>query len=434
MCFFVRRDFFLRPGWVGLFFAVCFQAAISEIGAAPNERWWKGNLHTHTLWSDGDDYPEMVADWYKTHGYHFLAISDHNIVLEGVKWISITNNKGAQAAFDRYLKRFGEKWVKTREREGTNEVRLRTLKEFAPRFNERNRFLLIPGEEITDRYQTRPVHLNATNLRKLIHPQGGDSVLEVMRNNVDAVLAQRRETGQPMIPHLNHPNFGWAITAEDLMQVQGERFFEVYNGHPAVHNFGDTNRPGTERIWDIVLTMRLAQLGFPPMYGVAVDDAHNYHASSVRLSNPGRGWIWVKARRLSAKDIIAAMEAGNFYASSGVRLKEVLRQKHRLSIEVEPEAGVEYVTQFIGTCRGFDSSSRPGIRFEGSPLPVTRRYSEEVGAVLAEVKGTSASYQLEGDELYVRAKVVSTKAKPNPFIEGEVEAAWTQPLLPAAAK
>ena len=28
-------------------------------------KWHKGNLHTHSLWSDGDDYPEMIADWYK---------------------------------------------------------------------------------------------------------------------------------------------------------------------------------------------------------------------------------------------------------------------------------------------------------------------------------------------------------------------------------
>src|SRR5207248_5112732 len=27
-------------------------------------RWFKGNVHTHTLWSDGDDYPEMVALWF----------------------------------------------------------------------------------------------------------------------------------------------------------------------------------------------------------------------------------------------------------------------------------------------------------------------------------------------------------------------------------
>ena len=48
-------------------------------------RWWKGNLHTHSLWSDGDDYPEMIVDWYKQHGYRFLALSDHNILLQGDK-------------------------------------------------------------------------------------------------------------------------------------------------------------------------------------------------------------------------------------------------------------------------------------------------------------------------------------------------------------
>src|SRR5689334_5201721 len=39
-------------------------------------RWWKGNLHTHSLWSDGDDFPEMIADWYRRHKYHFLSMTD----------------------------------------------------------------------------------------------------------------------------------------------------------------------------------------------------------------------------------------------------------------------------------------------------------------------------------------------------------------------
>ena len=56
----------------------------ASAGAA---RWWKGNLHTHSLWSDGDDFPEMIADWYKRHGYHFLALTDHNLLSEGEKWV-----------------------------------------------------------------------------------------------------------------------------------------------------------------------------------------------------------------------------------------------------------------------------------------------------------------------------------------------------------
>src|SRR3569623_2147357 len=49
--------------------------------------WYKGNLHTHSLWSDGDDYPEHIVRWYQGHGYHFLAISDHGNVQSGEKWV-----------------------------------------------------------------------------------------------------------------------------------------------------------------------------------------------------------------------------------------------------------------------------------------------------------------------------------------------------------
>ena len=38
-------------------------------------RWYKGNLHTHTLKSDGDASPEKVARWYGRHGYDFLTLS-----------------------------------------------------------------------------------------------------------------------------------------------------------------------------------------------------------------------------------------------------------------------------------------------------------------------------------------------------------------------
>jgi len=42
--------------------------------------WYKGNLHTHTYWSDGDEFPEVVLNWYKTNNYQFIALSDHNTI------------------------------------------------------------------------------------------------------------------------------------------------------------------------------------------------------------------------------------------------------------------------------------------------------------------------------------------------------------------
>jgi hypothetical protein len=393
-------------------------------------RWWKGNLHTHTLWSDGNDYPEMVTDWYKRRGYHFLALSDHNVMLEGEKWISVTNNKGGPTAFQSYVSRFGKKWARTREVDGVKQVRLRTLAEFQPLFEKHNRFLLIPSEEITDQFEKRPIHMNATNLRDFIPPQGGSSVYEVMQNNIDAVLAQRTLTGQPMFPHLNHPNFGWGVAAEDLMRVRGEKFFEVYNGHPQVHNDGDARHPGTERIWDIALTFRIAELGLEPFFGLAVDDSHHYHFNHTTNSNPGRGWVMVRAPQLTKHHLIAALEAGDFYASTGVELKDLQVTNNQISISIQEQAGITYTTLFLGTRKDFDRRMVPGKTPPGNAWPINNIYSDEIGTVLASVDGKEASYKFKGDELYVRAKVISSKTKYNPGQTGELELAWTQPVIP----
>ena len=391
-------------------------------------RWWKGNLHTHSLWSDGDDFPEMITEWYQQHGYHFLALSDHNVLQAGDKWINATN-ANVRLALGKYVQRHGTNWVEQRDEKGQQLVRLKTLKEFRKRFEKPEQFLLIQSEEITDRYKNAPVHINATNLREAIKPLGGDSVLEVMQNNVNAIFEQRKRTGQPMFPHLNHPNFGWGVTAEELMQVKGERFFEVYNGHPTVHSEGDATHASTDRMWDIILTRRLTELALEPLFGLATDDSHHYHTNAVGKSNSGRGWVMVRATHLTPEKLIAALEAGDFYSTSGVRLKDVRRETNRYALEIEGEAGVTYTTQFIGTRKGFDPQNEPVRAPNGEALRVTHRYSADVGAVLAEVKGTSPGYTLKGDEIYVRAKIISSKIKTNPGVKGEVETAWVQPLV-----
>jgi len=396
----------------------------------PAARWWKGNLHTHSLWSDGDDYPEMIAAWYKERGYHFLSFTEHNQIAQGQKWVTATEKKAGGAVLAKYRAKFGDSWVEERLRLGTNQVRLKTLGEFYPLLNEPGRFQLIPAEEITGGHLTAPVHVNATNLREPIDPKGGSNVLEVMQNSVNSVLKQRGKTGQPMFPHINHPNFGWGITAEELMRVNGERFFEVYNGHPSVHNEGEPGRAGIERVWDIVLTWRLGVLGLPPMFGLGVDDSHNYHKFERKESNPGRGWVVVRAARLTPESLIEALERGDFYASSGVTLKDVRREKNRLTVQIAAEPGVTYRTQFIGTRRGFKTDNEPFRNAAGDMLRVTHRYGDDIGAVLGQVDGPVATYELTGDELYVRAKVTSSKRKENPYAKDETEAAWVQPVIP----
>src|SRR5688572_12050858 len=147
------------PGRALVFFLLSFAAQLASAEA----RWWKGNLHTHSLWSDGDDYPEMIVGWYRDNGYNFLSLSDHNIMLSGTKWVDAATNRGGEAALEKYLKQYGTNWVEQREREGRPQVRLKTLQEFRARFESAGKFLLIAGEEISDNYEKLPIHINATH-------------------------------------------------------------------------------------------------------------------------------------------------------------------------------------------------------------------------------------------------------------------------------
>jgi len=84
----------------GFLIAVLFVFSCSAYGG-----WWKGNLHTHSLWSDGTDYPETVVDWYKKNGYQFLALSDHNILSQGQKWVDV-NDAAREEVIKKYIERF----------------------------------------------------------------------------------------------------------------------------------------------------------------------------------------------------------------------------------------------------------------------------------------------------------------------------------------
>ena len=312
-------------------------AEISE-QTKPNSQWWKGNLHTHSFWSDGDDFPEMIVSWYAENGYNFLTLSDHNILSVGDKWITIPQGNGIiENAYQKYLAKFGLGWVETEEDiESGPKVRLKPLNEFRSLFESPGKFLLMQGEEITAQFVNIPVHLNATNLYNLIVPRSGESVREVIQNNVDAVYQQRQEIGRPILVHVNHPNLGWALTAKDIALVKNEKFFEVYNGHPAVRNYGDQDHISTEKMWDQILTHRLTSGTGEIIYGLATDDAHNYHQYQMNRSNPGRGWVMVRATHLSAESIIKAMENGDFYASTGVKVNLIEIGQTSYKIEMMP--------------------------------------------------------------------------------------------------
>lgn len=411
--------------------------AIAPLAARAEEpRWFKGNTHTHSLWSDGNDFPEMISDWYRARGYDFLAMSDHNILARGEKWMpeaQIEKRKIAlgRKVLDKYRERFGADWVQTRPAaDGGVEARLRTLEEYRGKVESPGKFLLIEAEEISASLGKAPIHLNVVNVAEAIKPvKDLATVRDVMRKNLQLVAEQAAATGKPMIAHINHPNFQWALTAEDLAHVVEDRYFEVFNGHPKTFTQGHPDRAtsDTEKMWDAANTIRLAELKAPLLLGIASDDSHNYHGGDV---TPGRGWVMVRATKLDADTLVRAMQAGDFYCSSGVTLEELKWDPaaRKLSLRIKPEPGVTYRTEFRGTPRGYDRAVKEVPAPAGDRVAARLEYSADVGKVLAVVEGTAAEYVLTGDELFVRASIRSSKAHPNPAWPGQVEQAWTQPV------
>jgi hypothetical protein len=350
---------------------------ISTIGCQKNnpELFYKGNLHTHSFWSDGNTYPEEVARWYRDHGYHFLAVTDHNVLQEGIRKRAV----------------------------GEDTVVLAELAAYRSEFEKPGEFILISGEELSDAAEKKPVHLNGIGLTTVVNPVRLPTVVETLAADVEALRKALEPVGLTDWVIVNHPNFGWALTTEALAQC-GTRFFEVFNGHPGVRNYGDSAHISTELMWDRANKWRVDQ-GQPLILGVATDDAHNYDRYEVGKANPGRGWVRVEAEELTPDALYKSMCEGDFYASTGVELVDFKILRKKISILIKEEAGVNYTTEFIGWLPG---KSEPEI--------------------LKTVAGTTATYHATGKELFVRARILSSKLKDNPFKEGDQEMAWLQPV------
>ncbi len=127
------------------------------------------------------------------------------------------------------------------------------------------------------------------------------------------------------------------------------------------------------------------------MYGIAVDDAHYFKVFGPQYSNPGRGWVAVKAPELSEEAVIQALEAGEFYASTGVELEEMTRLDEGLRIKIKQQSDFKYTTRFYG----------------------------QNGELLHTAFGTKAVYHLRPGDQYARATVTDSG--------GAV--AWAQPVF-----
>ena len=249
-------------------------------------RWFRGNLHTHTTNSDGDSPPDEVAAWYRDAGYDFLVLSDHDV-------LTLPADHAAVAG----------------------------------------PMLLVPGEEVS----AGDIHVNALGIAQAVAPIIADTAAETLQANVDAVRAAGG------VPSVNHPNFRWQLQPSDLAALRACGLFEVHNAGPETNNLGRPGHPSHDALWDLVLSSGHR------FYGVAVDDAHHFRVWGRPYSNPGRAWVEVRAARLRTSDLLTAIEAGDFYASTGVHIADLSSTPRELAVDIAGQWDLAYRTTFVGT-------------------------------------------------------------------------------------
>lgn len=294
----------------------------------------RGNIHTHSLRSDGAAPLEAMVDWYRSHGYQFVAMTEHDLRVDPAEVADLTGPG----------------------------------------------FVVIPGEEVTDRWQGRPLHVNALCAREAVE---GARDFDRADLGLGVMFEQIRAAGGT--PLVNHPNYRESLTADDIAHgATGRYLLEIWSGHPEVFPAGYGSRPSAEVVWDDVL----AQGG--DAFPAAVDDAHGLpdDAGGPR-SLPGRAWVETFGDETTPEAICAALAGGRLYASNGPVIAGLSLHDDVFTVTTtDPHASVA----FIG----------------------------DGGAILAEVRATDVptggkaramTYRLTGEEELVRARVSDAEGR-----------------------
>jgi predicted metal-dependent phosphoesterase TrpH len=429
------------------------------LGYAQN--WYRGNLHAHSYWSDGNTFPELAVYEYKANGYQFLCLSDHNAFQTDTNaWKEIKDSKSTIPSNIELMKKtFGPDSVITKsatkrikvplddgktklvEKEVITHVKLTPFDELTRQFDEPKKFLMMPGHEINKSAGGRTLHSNALNIRTNQLFIQEETVPKAIQAQLDGLKQIAEGSQRPNLLMLNHP--AWPFYDNDpemLAEVKDLHLYELCNASAAPSAHDISNRLWTcESFFDILTTLRLKK-GWEPVYGTASDDVHNYapdrKTTDINKDYPRQGWVVVRAKELSNTALIDALKKGDFYASTGVTLDtlEFNPSTKTLSIKVKPEAGVTYTIRFNGSPRDVNivpKETEEEVQLKKSMKKrIVRVYEKRLGQVLQTIEGSEASYTLKDTDLYVRATITSSKkALPPESYEPEFETAWTQPCF-----
>lgn len=240
---------------------------------AGSGQWYRGNVHSHTTNSDGQLSVSELAACYDRNGYDFLFVTDHNVVTD----VSKSRSHG---------------------------------------------ILVMPGAEIrVDWEETFPAEVLALGIERVMNHKVAPQRV------IDDVLAQGG------LPFLSHPSLSGA-NATAISQLNGLVGIEIFNAP----NYWTGRRGRSTAQWDELLA------NGHMLWGVASDDRHSGRKPELTFAPLGKqpfrdqyeAWVMVRAESCTAPAILNAMRRGQFYSTTGPRIKDIAVVDGEIRVEASP--------------------------------------------------------------------------------------------------
>ncbi|ASA22389.1 CehA/McbA family metallohydrolase [Paenibacillus donghaensis] len=252
---------------------------------------YKGNIHAHSVRSDGMYTVEQMIAAYRSKSYDFMCLSDHEIYFHSDEYDTET-----------FIMLDGYEMACNMERDTTGQqYHLHGLLD-------RSRKVEKPFQH--DEEHEKPDYENLDTIQQLI---------DEMRSKGNLVI-------------MNHPE--WSKNREeDLLQLEGYAAIEIYNHQSEIQEavgYGVS-------YWDYVLK-RGKQVN-----AIAADDAHG-GPTDMAVSEFYGGWIVVEADQLEQQAIIEAIKAGQYYSSNGPMIHELCIKNDRLQVTCSPVRSIRFIT------------------------------------------------------------------------------------------
>lgn len=248
------------------------------------KRFFKANMHCHSVYSDGRLTVEQIKEEYQKRGYSIVAFTDHEHIIDN-----------SRLSDENFLA------ITATELTFKEKPTVSTSVDKEMKVCHMNFYAIDPHNDVTPCYDARYDHYcneEARSLIKFDRPYEKQYSIE----EINKVIKIAKEKG--FLVCYNHPT--WSM--EDATQYLGYENLlavEIYNN--GCRDIGNND----EKVFSDMLRAGKKVFCF------ASDDNHNKLPFSSPYCDSFGGWITINAEKLEYGEIIDALKRGNFYASTG---------------------------------------------------------------------------------------------------------------------